>query len=221
MVRDLVPATVLGSDCCYEVPLVSAWRTTVQFFVGNLGCSILARRHRDDNVLTLFTVSFGHLQDKLALVQTEVRCFSDGKENGMLVVFGPDKIDHTVGLHSVIPGIAALGSSCAARQSRRFHRQHSCCPFPAIRTTSIPSAGSCRSDRCPFMIDLHLGLTWCDECVQSGRRPAEAGWNGKPTAKTRTRHQDRRRFLSEARAAPPPIFGLMTNSRTVTLESVT
>jgi hypothetical protein len=34
-------------------------------------------------------------------------------------------------------------------------------------------------------------------------------------------HQDKRRFLTEARATPPPIFGLMTNSSTVTLESST
>jgi hypothetical protein len=29
--------------------------------------------------------------------------------------------------------------------------------------------------------------------------------------------QDKRRFFSEARAAPPPISGLMTSSRTLTL----
>jgi hypothetical protein len=34
-------------------------------------------------------------------------------------------------------------------------------------------------------------------------------------------HQDRRRFLREARETPPPIFGLMTNSSTVTPESST
>ena len=39
--------------------------------------------------------------------------------------------------------------------------------------------------------------------------------------KTRARHQERRKFLSDARATPPPIFGLMTNSSTVTPESST
>ena len=39
--------------------------------------------------------------------------------------------------------------------------------------------------------------------------------------KVRALHQDKRRFLTEARATPPPIFGLMSNSSTVTLESST
>lgn len=34
-------------------------------------------------------------------------------------------------------------------------------------------------------------------------------------------HQDRRRFLREARETPPPMFGLITNSSTVTPESST
>ena len=34
-------------------------------------------------------------------------------------------------------------------------------------------------------------------------------------------HQDKRRFLSDAWASPPPIFGLMTNSSTVTPKSST
>jgi hypothetical protein len=41
--------------------------------------------------------------------------------------------------------------------------------------------------------------------------------------RSRTGHdcQDKRRFFSEARATPPPIFGLMTNSSTVTFERST
>jgi hypothetical protein len=35
------------------------------------------------------------------------------------------------------------------------------------------------------------------------------------------RSSSKRRFFSDARASPPPIFGLMTNSRTVTFESST
>ena len=41
------------------------------------------------------------------------------------------------------------------------------------------------------------------------------------TTMVRALPQDKRRFLTEARATPQPIFGLMTNSSTVTLESST
>jgi len=33
--------------------------------------------------------------------------------------------------------------------------------------------------------------------------------------------QDKRRFFSDARASPPPIFGLMTNSNRITFDSST
>jgi hypothetical protein len=39
--------------------------------------------------------------------------------------------------------------------------------------------------------------------------------------KSLARSQDKRKLLSEARAAPPPIFGTMINSSTVTFESST
>jgi hypothetical protein len=44
--------------------------------------------------------------------------------------------------------------------------------------------------------------------------------NSAPPRRTRNRH-DKRRFFSDARATPPSIFGLMTNSSTVTFERST
>jgi hypothetical protein len=63
--------------------------------------SVLSGRHRDNNVFALFAIGFWNLQDQFVLAQPEVCRLSDGKENGMLVVFRADAVDYALGLQGV------------------------------------------------------------------------------------------------------------------------
>ena len=71
----------------------------------------------------------------------------------------------------------------------------------------------------PMGLSEHLGVFPVAEQPFSPL-PSSANANLFPQRRSQP-SQDRRRFLREARASPPPIFGLITNSSTVTPERST
>ena len=65
---------------------------------------------------------------------------------------------------------------------------------------------------------LRLALVGLFVLIVFPSREGSASWAFNSGARLRAAFgHDKRRFFTEARAVPPPIFGLMTNSRILTL----
>jgi len=62
---------------------------------------IRARNYGDNQVLTLFYIGFGDAKNHFVLVNAKFRGFPHRQENGMLVIFRTNAVDHAVGFEDI------------------------------------------------------------------------------------------------------------------------